>query len=310
MKEQEQSSSRGDTRRGFMKLAGYGLARNMGLLSSVEAAVYLSEKTEIDTADFTDLTATEYHRLTNAYTESLLPYNERKAQHPDVLSTGTFTTEKDQPTFHSLVGAFSPTSQLHILRAVVDEGEEQQRIYVAPFVRSPELSSVTIVIGGLEEGEHTITWYQDPIKSLVRTDLDIVIRTPDKGSVLHDFYVHSPALAVRPDNLLNPANDTHLMTCGQILKKIGTEDEYLFTYSGIFSSEDGGLSVPKRKLQFGRTADIEWMTKVLMEEGQVKKRIYQSQRHTTSTFRGDTFGDQEVLQIATRNNNFSDRLMI
>lgn len=308
MKEQEQSSSRGDTRRGVLKLAGYGLARNMGLLSSIEAAIYLSEKTEIDTTDFRSLTPAEYHGLIDEYSEALLPYSERKTSHPSLLSTGTFTTEKDQPTFHSLIGSFSPQPKLQVLRAVVDEGKDDQRIYVAPFVRSPELASVTTVIGGLDEGEHTVTWYQDPAQPLVRDELNIVIRTPDEGSVLHDFYIHSPALAVRQDNLANLANDTHLMTCGEMLKKKDAAGEYLFTYSGIFSSEDGGLSVSRRKLQFGRTADIEWMTKVLMKDGRVKKRIYQSQRHTTSTFRGDTFGEQEVLQIATRNNNFSDRL--
>jgi hypothetical protein len=77
-------------------------------------------------------------------------------------------------------------------------------------------------------------------------------------------------------------------------------------YTTIWSNEDGGTNTPALMARWGRTTDIEWIYRVVVDaQGNRVSDAYQAANHETKAFDGVREADHPLLQTATANNNTS-----
>jgi hypothetical protein len=75
-------------------------------------------------------------------------------------------------------------------------------------------------------------------------------------------------------------------------------------YTVIWSNEDGGTDTPQLMARWGRTTDIEWIYRVVLDaRGKILSEVYQAPDHGTLTFSGARLGSHPLLQTGTSNNN-------
>lgn len=85
--------------------------------------------------------------------------------------------------------------------------------------------------------------------------------------------------------------------------------ERRFTYSVIWSNEDGGTNSPALMARWGRTTDIEWIYAVTVDAQGRRvpgSDVYQAPNHATLQFKGRYEGDHAMLETCTSNNNMCD----
>ncbi|MEK7571185.1 MAG: hypothetical protein AAB553_02835 [Patescibacteria group bacterium] len=120
MKDREVDRSQPQTRRDILRFAGKSLlARAMFkaacIVGPIETSIYLDQKTEIDTTGFPPLRPEERILLAEAYSERVISFAEYTSPDPKILTTGFFSTTRDQATLHSIIGNIQPDAQLHVL---------------------------------------------------------------------------------------------------------------------------------------------------------------------------------------------------
>lgn len=133
------------------------------------------------------------------------------------------------------------------------------------------------------------------------------VRTMDDPLAL--VYKHTPIFYGR--HLYQPCDssytDTPLVLLYHMEQK---ENQCLIDYHMVFSHEDEGTPGPALMSKWGRTTDIEWVYRVLIDSnGKVEKAEFQGPHHQTTCFKGQTdLGGHPLLQVATANGNVSDQI--
>jgi hypothetical protein len=75
-------------------------------------------------------------------------------------------------------------------------------------------------------------------------------------------------------------------------------------YTTIWSNEDGGTNTPALMARWGRTTDIEWIYRVVLDRrGTIVREEYQAPNHATKPFTGAKLGRHPLLVNVTANNN-------
>lgn len=115
-------------------------------------------------------------------------------------------------------------------------------------------------------------------------------------------YKYSPVIYGRDDN---NRTDVPLVMWHEMSERQDGATE--IQYSVIWSHEDGGTSPAALLARWGRTTDIEWVYRVLIDAtGQVREEVYQAAGHRRMEFRGARIHNHPILRTATLNNNMSD----
>ena len=137
----------------------------------------------------------------------------------------------------------------------------------------------------------------------------VEVQTIASDSELYRIYRHAPILYGR--NLHHPYESRYTDTPMVLFYWLEEgEGETAIEYHMMFSHEDGGTPGAMLMSKWGRTSDIEWVYRVVLDaDGKVKSAIYQGPHHKTTEFAGRTdLGGHPVLQVATVNGNVSDQV--
>ena len=121
-----------------------------------------------------------------------------------------------------------------------------------------------------------------------------------RESELFAVYRHAPVLYGR--NLTHPYENRFTDTPLLLFYRIEPEgDRTAIEYHIIFSHEDEGTPTPLLMSKWGRTTDIEWIYRVVLDErGEAVEATYQGLKHVTGHHRGNrALGGHPVLQSAS-----------
>jgi hypothetical protein len=190
-----------------------------------------------------------------------------------------------------------------VVLTVYVDGEYNQDIVLFSGKEGFDYSFIT---GPLSPGSHEVILEYSVEKSPAK-DSKIIIYSVNSGVASEEYTKYSPVLYGRPDTLreepLNSYSDTGLLMFVEE-RKNGTNT--IYTYSMIWSNEDGGTGVipPLLMAQYGRTTDIEWVYEVELDSGKnIVSERFQKVTHTTLDFTGEKIGMHPLLVVASNNNN-------
>lgn len=153
----------------------------------------------------------------------------------------------------------------------------------------------SLFLGPLPAGDHRLLVWRDEQYSAPQAHLTVHSArvTPVDP---HDLVVrHAPIIFLRPGSL-ERFSDIPLLTYAE---QKGSELEYTV----IFSNEDGGTSTSRLIARWGRTVDIEYVYRVLLNpDGSRRSAVIQGKNHQDLPFNGPFDGDHPLLAVATLNN--------
>lgn len=164
----------------------------------------------------------------------------------------------------------------------------------------------TMCAGPLSPGEHTLKLTRDPDLSPARQGsvviYEIVAHTFLHQDFLFFLYEFSPFLYERA---AEQSTDVSLKLFANPVSEGGRTT---IEYHVVLSNEDGGTGRNPAILmsRYGRTTDIEWVYRVVVDEatGDIISEQYQGSGHETRDFTGRKIGRHPVLRVATDNGNF------
>ena len=171
-------------------------------------------------------------------------------------------------------------------------------------------------LGSLRAGHHTLRLHYAAGRS--RSDAgvaklqDLAFRTVARTSPAYVAARYAPVLYGRDvaglgGRFQNNRTDTPLVAWHQVLPT-ATPGRSMIEYSVIWSNEDGGTNSAGLMAKWGRTTDIEWIYRVVVDAKgrRVGSGVFQSPNHGTEKFRGPFDGTHPLLQTCTNNNNVCD----
>ncbi|CAG7644603.1 hypothetical protein ACFQI7_10080 [Paenibacillus allorhizosphaerae] len=169
----------------------------------------------------------------------------------------------------------------------------------------------TRLLGALEPGTYRLRFdfngelSSPQVRRAFIDSVELVLIAGD--SELYEIYRHAPVLYGR--NLYSPHDsrytDTPLL---MFYLTEQTEDSRMIEYQIMFSHEDEGTPTPLLMSKWGRTTDIEWVYRVVLDvDGNVRNAEFQGPHHKTTAHQGRTLmGGHPVLQVATANGMVHD----
>ncbi len=167
------------------------------------------------------------------------------------------------------------------------------------------------ITGPLSDGPHKLTLQYSTEKSPAK-DAKVFIYDIQFAQATEDYMRYSPFLYGRTEDLrdepLNTYSDVPLLL---FVEKNVKNGKSLYTYSIIWSNEDGGTGVipPLLMAQYGRTTDIEWVYEIELDMNKnIKSESFQKVTHTITPFTGHKFGGHPVLIVASNNNNMEQNI--
>jgi hypothetical protein len=163
-----------------------------------------------------------------------------------------------------------------------------------------------LMLGRVGPGEHNLrvefNRKQSAAKATGIKIGDAKLTTIDRNHPEFQAVSRAPIIYARPDTV-GKFSDIPLLTYYES-ERAGASDR--FTYTVIFSNEDGGTQTTALMARWGRTTDIEWVCETRIgAEGEVKT-IFQGANHQNTQFAGKLEADHPLMFDATVNNNFSD----
>jgi hypothetical protein len=172
-------------------------------------------------------------------------------------------------------------------------------------------------LGRLSRGGHTVKlrFADDRSAAAARQVVvsDFGVRTyaptdPEYLALKYAPIVYGRDLPELGDANQNARSDTPLLAWHEV-GTTSVPGEKRFTYSVIWSNEDGGTNSPALMARWGRTTDIEWIYAVTVDAR--GRRVpgsdaYQAPNHETLQFKGRYDGDHATLETCTSNNNMCD----
>jgi hypothetical protein len=132
---------------------------------------------------------------------------------------------------------------------------------------------------------------------------DAKIVTIDNKHPEYQAIAHAPILYARPDTI-GKFSDIPLLAYYES-ERAGADGR--FTYTVIFSNEDGGTQTTALMARWGRTTDIEWVCEARIGGEGEAKTIFQGANHKDTQFAGKLEANHPLMFVATVNNNFSDQ---
>jgi hypothetical protein len=163
-----------------------------------------------------------------------------------------------------------------------------------------------LILGRVGPGEHNLrvdfNRKQSATKATGVKIGDAKVTTIDRNHPEFQAVSRAPIIYARPDTV-GKFSDIPLLAYYES-ERAGASDR--FTYTVIFSNEDGGTQTTALMARWGRTTDIEWVCETRIgAEGEVKT-IFQGANHQNTQFAGKLEADHPLMFDATVNNNFSD----
>jgi hypothetical protein len=165
-----------------------------------------------------------------------------------------------------------------------------------------------VALGPIARGRHRVTVAFDRSKSPAGARGAKVTRLAPSLAAGDDLAArYAPILYGRdlpeiPGRYENNATDVPLLEYHTIAT--GADGTTTIEYTMIWSNEDGGTNTPALMARWGRTTDIEWIYRVVLDPaGRIVSEQYQAPNHETKSFSGAKQGLHPLLVNVTSNNN-------
>ena len=163
-----------------------------------------------------------------------------------------------------------------------------------------------LMLGRVGPGEHSLrvefNRKQSAAKATGAKIGDAKVTTIDRNNPEFHAIARAPIVYARPDTV-GKFSDIPLLAYYES-ERAGAGDR--FTYTVIFSNEDGGTQTTALMARWGRTTDIEWVCETRIGAEGEAKTIFQGANHQNTQFAGKLEADHPLMFDATVNNNFSD----
>ncbi len=162
-----------------------------------------------------------------------------------------------------------------------------------------------LMLGRVAPGEHSLridfNRKQSAAKATGVQIREAKITTIGREHPEFQAIARAPILYARPDTI-GKFSDVPLMAYYEFAR-----DDNRFSYTVIFSNEDGGTQTTALMARWGRTTDIEWVLGTRVGIGGKASSIFQGADHKDTQFAGKLEADHPLMFTATVNNNFSDQ---
>jgi hypothetical protein len=165
-----------------------------------------------------------------------------------------------------------------------------------------------VALGLLARGRHRVTVAFDRAKSPPEargakvTKLEPSLAAPDDLAARYAPILYGRDLPEMPGRYENNSTDVPLLEYHTIAT--GADATTTIEYTMIWSNEDGGTNTPALMARWGRTTDIEWIYRVVLDPaGRIVSEHYQAPNHETKAFSGAKEGSHPLLVNVTSNNN-------
>jgi hypothetical protein len=163
-----------------------------------------------------------------------------------------------------------------------------------------------LMLGRVGPGEHSLRVEFNRKQSATKAPGvkigDAKVTTIDRNQPEFQAIARAPIIYARPDTV-GKFSDIPLLAYYES-ERAGASDR--FTYTVIFSNEDGGTQTTALMARWGRTTDIEWVCEARIGAEGEAKTIFQGANHQNTQFAGKLEADHPLMFDATVNNNFSD----
>jgi hypothetical protein len=232
---------------------------------------------------------------------------------PSVISAQTllekrFTAPSESEALLDLIASAPGTSwrergaEAAVITIYVD-GQYHQDVIL--FAGARELN-YQLMLGRVGPGEHNLrvdfNRKQSATKATGVKIGDAKITTIDRNHTEFQAVARAPIIYARPDTV-GKFSDIPLLAYYES-ERAGASDR--FTYTVIFSNEDGGTQTTALMARWGRTTDIEWVCETRIGAEGEAKTIFQGANHQNTQFAGKFEADHPLMFDATVNNNFSE----
>ena len=165
-----------------------------------------------------------------------------------------------------------------------------------------------VALGRVARGRHRVEVVFDPAKSPPGARRVRVRRLAPSLVPATDLVArHAPILYGRdlpeiPGRYENAVTDVPLLAYHTRARD--ADGTTTIEYTTIWSNEDGGTNTPALMARWGRTTDIEWIYRVVLDaRGRIVREEYQAPNHETKPFTGAKEGRHPLLVNVTANNN-------
>lgn len=188
------------------------------------------------------------------------------------------------------------------------DGQYHQDVII--FAGSQEFT-YQLMLGRVGPGEHNLrvefNRKQSASKATTINIRDAKITTIDHKHPEFQAIARAPILYARPDTI-GKFSDIPLLAYYEFaparpLPRVNDR----FTYTAIFSNEDGGTQTTALMARWGRTTDIEWVCETRISVEGEANVIFQGANHKETRFVGKLEADHPLMFVTTVNNNFSDQ---
>ena len=232
---------------------------------------------------------------------------------PSVISAQTllekrFTAPSESEALLDLTASAPGTSwrergaEAAVITIYVD-GQYHQDVIL--FAGARELN-YQLMLGRVGPGEHNLrvdfNRKQSATKATGVKIGDAKVTTIDRNHPEFQAVARAPIVYARPDTV-GKFSDIPLLAYYES-ERAGASDR--FTYTVIFSNEDGGTQTTALMARWGRTTDIEWVCETRIGPEGEAKTIFQGANHQNTQFAGKLEADHPLMFDATVNNNFSE----
>ena len=165
-----------------------------------------------------------------------------------------------------------------------------------------------VALGQLARGRHRVTVAFDRAKSppgargAKVTKLAPSLAARDDLAARYAPILYGRDLPEIPGRYENNSTDVPLLEYHTTAT--GADGTTTIEYTMIWSNEDGGTNTPALMARWGRTTDIEWIYRVVLDPaGRIVSEHYQAPNHETKAFSGAKEGLHPLLVNVTSNNN-------
>ncbi len=164
-----------------------------------------------------------------------------------------------------------------------------------------------LMLGRVGPGEHSLRVEFNRKQSAARaTDIKIgeaKVTTIDRKHPEFQAIARAPIIYARPDTIGKFSDVPLLAYYESVTARSGPN----YTYTAIFSNEDGGTQTTALMARWGRTTDIEWICESQIGAEGAASVMFQGAEHKDTRFAGKFEADHPLMFVTTVNNNFSDQ---
>lgn len=161
----------------------------------------------------------------------------------------------------------------------------------------PQAFQYRVLLGELAAGPHHLKIARNAIYS--SKDAELTVKSAKFEQSTGIVERHAPMLYERKSAVGLYTDIPLVLYCEQ--KRV--EGETVLEYTVIFSNEDGGTSTRGLMARWGRTTDIEFVYRVVLNpQGTRKSAMIQGRGHNEGAFTGPFEGDHPMLMPVTQNN--------